>query len=678
MNNLTANLAAAQRQVSPNFALHGHIYGASAVGGPEPTNWEKFSSQPANLNLSWPGDYWQIAACGYGEYYIAQAYLNWRSGRLDFRIFDCDDTGDYTHNVHAITTFTAAGSGATPLPAMCHNTSDYNLYLFYQIPTGGIYVSVSSSISLNSSTWSAPVLLTTATVGAVQILSATYNTASNTVALLINNGANVRVIAKTGAGAWITSSPHSTTVNWQIIGITPHASGYNCYFSVVNGNFESITSHCLAIMSGSTLSSWGAIDYMNAISGDGAIHWEQQRIGPAFEGYAFVCAETGSSKSYLASGALVTNGLLQEPQFVDSISYDTRAIFFHPCNTTNLITLLISNEFAYRSYSLPAAQVGSIYEFEQSQVVKYAYDVSQGQGGEITLVLTGLQAVVVAGYWLRLTRYAYGKDGTLGGSVSLLFRLTRVRKVSNTPNQWILKGNDALGIFGDLSPRRSKTFRPSDLTLTQAVAQTFAWLGIYANGIDTPDNQFERSSWKPAESGLSFLHRLRLRENFFVVSRDEGNAPTVLIDTLQATSQMTYSITYTESTHHVHAYATESNLLDKVTSTGHALFDKESPGDGEDMHIALSDNNALTPFQNRLNRYFVNRFMSTADAILISDASAEYLSTRRVTVTIEANANLSLEPYDRITFNGADYYVFSISERWSSGSLKQRIRLAAV
>ena len=133
MNNYTPSLGTAQRQASPKYGLHGHFFAANPKGGSYPTDWEFFDSQPAHLNLSWPGDYWQIAACGYGEYYIAQAYLNWRSGRLDFRIFDSGDELDFTHNVHAITSFAAAGSGGTPLPAICYHAAEASIYIF--LPT---------------------------------------------------------------------------------------------------------------------------------------------------------------------------------------------------------------------------------------------------------------------------------------------------------------------------------------------------------------------------------------------------------------------------------------------------------------------------------------------------------------------------------------------------------------
>ena len=173
MNNYTPSLGTAQRQASPKYGLHGHFFAANPKGGSAPTDWEFFNSQPANLNLSWPGDYWQIAACGYGEYYIAQAYLNWRSGRLDFRIFDSDNNSDFTHNVHNITTFATGGN--TPLPAICYHEAEASIYIFYQLPTGNIYVINSTSISLSSSAWNPPTLITSAPVGSFEFMAATYN-----------------------------------------------------------------------------------------------------------------------------------------------------------------------------------------------------------------------------------------------------------------------------------------------------------------------------------------------------------------------------------------------------------------------------------------------------------------------------------------------------------------------
>jgi hypothetical protein len=225
--------------------------------------------------------------------------------------------------------------------------------------------------------------------------------------------------------------------------------------------------------------------------------------------------------------------------------------------------------------------------------------------------------------------------------------------------------------------RRSKLFRPSDATLQVTVQQAAAWLGVYADVQESIADEFERMQWQPMENGLTFLQRLQLRENFRFRSRDVGNTPTIQIIAVSGSSQITYYHLPDETYHHIHDYEYDSNLLSEVSNIAHGLFDATSPGDGEEFIFTISES-VITPLDHRLVRYYLSRQLGEPDLELIAQSSNDHLATRKAALTIETHANLSLEPYDRVTALGTQYYVLRILERWQRGRLTQRISLTAV
>jgi len=231
---------------------------------------------------------------------------------------------------------------------------------------------------------------------------------------------------------------------------------------------------------------------------------------------------------------------------------------------------------------------------------------------------------------------------------------------------------DALGIMGQTILSMPLTLNPADYTLAQAARVCIARAGLLQSDLASLSGSIALFQWAGGENGLSALYRLLRSTTASYRSRCSFESqPQVQTFIPETASQYTYGV----GAHPIISQLTDDNGQNVTLAVAHGMTTLDDPTDGEIRIMRQTATGHITSL-HRKPEYYLNRHMDETDITNLATAAYDRISRQRAVGWIDAQANLSLEPSDRITVNGTQYYVYRITERYNRRRLTQRIYIA--
>lgn len=666
MHNLTAALQTAQHSTSPHYGLTLFAEERNSAFGTGAGPWTAADAWPAGLTAAgWNAQSVAHDACA-GNSGILRAFLNWNQGRLAVQWVPAAAftaaAGWQDAPVVSVDTVTGTGGIHAPKPALTWDGT--RLTLFYATPDGNLYARTSTD---NGATWSAP-----ATVygggDAFGPLFAAYSAASDITVLQfarLSGGAIVGRNASrhTAGGAWNQWGDGGPGLPAGVVFAGATALALFTLDAATSPAYATTIAHQAAtIDAAGHLVSRTALTAVWACAGNGAAAPASPAVGPGFGGAIFTCHDAAGDGAWFCYGAIdPATGRLEEPKPLDGGALPAAPLERHAVPVAySTWTFVVALASVHR-----CALAESRLTLSDQEIVAYRYDASAGGPGllELTLRRTPASALLDPGFALWLTRSC--TQGADGGAATLGFRILRAEVA---PESVTLLAADALGILDAMRARRPRLLRDPDHTRAAALDLLAAWAGLGCTldaALSDPCPTFQ---WHGGESGLAALGRLLRGLPLRARARVDGAGATPAVHLSPPESVSAYA--YGPGAHPIARRVAVADARTPALAVAHGLRARNSPAEGEAwaLHALAPD----APNVRRRPLYALNRAWAGAE---LPARAAQAAPAAAVCGWIDAQANVALEPWDRITVEGADFTVARIEERWTARRLMQRVWL---
>ena len=679
MHNLTPSLQTAQHSASPHYGLSLFVEERASAFGTGGGPWAVYDAWPAGLTAAgWNAQSAAHDACA-GNSGILRAFVNWNQGRLAVQWVPAaalaSAAGWQNAPVVLVESFGGTGGIYAPKPALTWDGT--RLTLFYGKPDGNLYARTSTD---SGATWGAPATLYGGG-DAFGPLFAAHSAASDLTVLQfarLSGGAIVGRNASrhTAGGVWRDWGDGGPGVPAGVVFTGATACALFTLDEAVHPAFATTLAHqAAALDAAGFLVSRSALAALWVCAGNGAAAPAYPAVGPGFGGSVFTCQDAAGGSAYFCYGALdPASGRLEEPKPLDGGALPNAPLERHAVPVAyGAWNFVVALGAAHR-----CDRAESRVTLSDQEIVAYTYSVgAAGAGGagllEMTLRRTGPGAAAALfdpGCALWLTRSC--TQGADSGAAALGCRILRVEVA---PEAVTLLAADALGILDAMHARRPRLLRGPDHTWAAALGLLAGWAGLGCTLDATIAAPCPTFQWHGGEPGLDALRRLLrglpLRARSRVAA--SGAAPAVHLAPPDAAPAYAYG----PGAHPIARRVALADARAPALAVVHGLRARNNPGEGEAwaLHALAADDPNVRPRP----LYTLNRALAGAElGAHAAAAAAQAGPAASLCGWLDAQANLALEPWDRITVEGEEFTVARIEERWAARRLVQRVWLARV